>query len=140
MSASLNRFIKAQQSDYATALAEIRSGRKRSHWMWYIFPQIAGLGLSGTSKLYAIKDLDEAKEFLKHPILGLRLKEISNELLNLEESNASKIFGSPDDMKLKSCMTLFAIAEGERENVFEKVLDKFFGSQLDERTVELLNK
>ncbi|MBS1761434.1 MAG: DUF1810 family protein, partial [Bacteroidetes bacterium] len=95
MSDSFNRFLIAQQDDYFTALKEIKLGKKKSHWMWYIFPQIAGLGLSETSKFYAIKNLDEAKEYVNHPILGKRLKEITNELLKLKEENANKIFGSP---------------------------------------------
>ena len=134
----LNRFLKAQQTDYFTALSEIKSGQKRSHWMWYIFPQIAGLGFSETSKFYAIKNLEEAKEFLHHPILGMRLKEISNELIKLDEANANKVFGSPDDLKLKSCMTLFSMVEDQPDNVFEKVLNKFFNGKPDNRTIDLV--
>src|SRR5579875_938294 len=122
---SLKRFIDAQQTDYQTALAEIKNGRKRSHWMWYIFPQVQGLGFSETSRFYAIKDVAEAEEFLKHPVLGDRLISISEELLQLNTNNASQIFGSPDDLKLKSCMTLFASLPGTNP-VFQAVLEKFF--------------
>ncbi|MDR3697477.1 DUF1810 domain-containing protein [Mucilaginibacter sp.] len=137
--ATLNRFIDAQRTDYDTALAEIKNGRKRSHWMWYIFPQIQGLGFSQTSRFYAIKDMDEAIAYLKHPVLGKRLIDISNELLTLPTNNANTIFGSTDDLKLRSCMTLFA-ALPDTHPVFEAVLEKFFGRIWDERTLELLNK
>lgn len=135
----VNRFLDAQQKDYATALAEIKSGRKRSHWMWYIFPQIQGLGFSQTSKFFAIKNRGEAIAYLKHPVLGERLIEISKELLKLPASNANAIFGSPDDLKLRSCMTLFAALPGAHP-VFEAVLMKFFEGVGDEHTLELLNK
>src|SRR5690606_32469359 len=98
-----------QERDYAQALAEIRSGRKRSHWMWYVFPQIAGLGMSPTSRHYAIKSLDEAKAYLAHPVLGPRLAECAEALMAVENRSAHQIFGSPDDMKLQSCATLFAL-------------------------------
>jgi uncharacterized protein (DUF1810 family) len=100
MEQDLNRFIKAQENAFEQALSEIKSGRKRSHWMWYIFPQYKGLGFSETSKYYSINDLDEARRFLNHPILGERLKLITKELLFLNENNANKVFGSPDDLKL----------------------------------------
>ncbi|HVY74121.1 MAG TPA: DUF1810 domain-containing protein [Puia sp.] len=135
----LKRFIDAQQSDYANALAEIKQGRKVTHWMWYIFPQIQGLGFSETSKYYAIKDAREAEDFLKHPVLGERLIEISGELLNLESHDARAIFGSPDDMKLKSSMTLFASLP-KSNPVFEKVLDRFFNGGKDGRTLELMGR
>src|SRR6476469_7431294 len=105
---NLKRFIDAQATSYANALSEIKNGRKRSHWMWYIFPQIQGLGFSETSRYYAIKDIDEAEEFLKDPVLGPRLLKICNELLQLRSNDAHSIFGSPDDLKLKSSMTLFS--------------------------------
>lgn len=135
----LQRFTEAQENDYQTALAEIKAGRKRSHWMWYIFPQIAGLGFSSTSKFYAIRDLSEAAEYLNHPILGRRLIEISEALLNVENKTASEIFSSPDDMKLKSSMTLFGAVENANE-VFQKVLDKFYGGAKEERTLRLIGK
>ncbi|MGI8495213.1 MAG: DUF1810 domain-containing protein [Pyrinomonadaceae bacterium] len=134
----LKRFLDAQENDYAIALAEIKRGRKRSHWMWYIFPQIAGLGFSSTSKFYAIRDKTEAKNFLAHPILGKRLVEISNALLEIEEKAANQIFGSPDDVKLKSSMTLFGALD-DTNLVFQKVLDKYFGGAKDEKTLKLID-
>jgi len=140
MNKDLNRFLNAQEKEYNTALSEIKSGRKRSHWMWYTFPQFKGLGYSETSKYYAIKDIHEAKDYLKHPVLGSRLKEISNELLNLNQDNANLIFGSPDDFKLKSCMTLFAQIDENQNNVFRKVIDKFFSGSFDNKTINYLKK
>lgn len=140
MNNEISRFIKAQDRDYEQALYEITLGRKSSCWMWYIFPQFIGLGHSETSKFYAIKSLNEAKEYLDHPILGSRLKEITNVLLKLDSASANQIFGSPDDLKLKSCMTLFSfIYEGD-DNIFKKVIDKYFDNHLDERTLKLINK
>jgi len=135
---NLQRFIDAQKEDYEIALAEVRNGRKQSHWMWYIFPQIQGLGFSSTSQFYAIKDLHEAEEFIKHPVLGSRLVRISNELLKLESNNATKVFGSPDDLKLKSSMTLFS-ALPNTDPVFELVLTKFFDGKKDSKTLQILN-
>ena len=105
---SVKRFEKAQQRDYETALAEIRSGQKRSHWMWYIFPQLKGLGRSPTAQYYGIADQQEAREFLNHPVLGAHLREISQALLELTTSDANEVFGFPDNLKLCSSMTLFA--------------------------------
>jgi uncharacterized protein (DUF1810 family) len=135
----LKRFTEAQERDYATALAEIKRGRKLSHWMWYIFPQIAGLGFSSTSKFYAIKDRSEAESYLAHPVLGERLVEISNALLEIEGKTANQIFGSPDDMKLKSSMTLFGALD-DANPVFQKVLDKYFDGAKDRRTLELIGQ
>lgn len=140
MEQDLNRFIKAQENSYEQALSEIKAGRKRSHWMWYIFPQFKGLGFSETSKYYSIKDLDEAKRYLNHPILGERLKTITNELLALNENNANKVFGSPDDLKLKSSMTLFATINISEENIFNAVLDKYFNGQTDNKTLTLIKE
>ena len=134
---NLKRFTEAQQRDYAQALREIQNGRKESHWIWYIFPQLKGLGRSYTSDFYGIVDLDEAKAFLQDPYLGKHLQKISEALLNLDNDNATQIMGRPDDMKLKSSMTLFALAKPECE-VFQKVLDKFFHGERDQRTVEIL--
>lgn len=134
---NLKRFTEAQYRDYEQALKEIKNGRKESHWMWYIFPQLKGLGRSYTSDFYGIVDLDEAKAFLQDPYLGKHLQEISEALLNLDNDNATQIMGRPDDMKLKSSMTLFALAKPECE-VFQKVLDKFFHGERDQRTVEIL--
>ena len=133
---SLERFVKAQEQSYEIALQEIRNGRKRSHWMWYIFPQIKGLGHSPTAEYYAIQDRNEAEEYMKHSVLSQRLIEISEVLLEIDCSNASEIFGYPDDMKLKSSMTLFSLISDNI--IFKRVLEKFFNSKLDERTVELL--
>ncbi len=136
---SIKRFVDAQESDYNTALAEIRAGRKGSHWIWYIFPQIAGLGRSGTATYYAIKDMGEAREYLAHPVLRQRLLEISEALLELDGGDPLAVMGSPDDLKLRSSMTLFALAEPECE-VFQKVLDKYYGGKMDQRTVSILGK
>lgn len=134
----LNRFVTAQQSDYQTALSEIKSGRKRSHWMWYIFPQVKGLGKSSTSQYYGISSIQEAEAFLEHPILGHNLIEISEALLTLESNNATEIFDKPDDKKLKSSMTLFSMADLNCP-VFEKVLEKFFDGRRDGKTIHILN-
>jgi uncharacterized protein (DUF1810 family) len=136
---NLQRFLDAQRTDYPTALAEIKAGRKRSHWMWYVFPQLQGLGFSETARYYGIKDAAEAEAYLKHPVLGSRLVEISQALLPLPGSDANRIMGSPDDMKLRSSMTLFAAMPGT-EPVFQAVLDKFFGGEQDSKTVQLLGK
>ena len=137
MKINLERFITAQEKDYAIALAEIKNGRKRSHWMWYIFPQVQGLGFSTTSVYYAIKDIREAEAFLKHPVLGERLIQICNALLELPANVANKIFGNPDDMKLKSSMTLFSEIPGT-DPVFNSVLNKFFNGSKDNKTIEIL--
>jgi uncharacterized protein (DUF1810 family) len=135
MEKDLCRFIKAQEGTYEQALSEIKSGKKRGHWMWYIFPQLKGLGISETSKYYSIEDLDEANKYLNHPILGSKLKQITKELLLLNENNAYKVFGSPDDLKLKSSMTLFAAIDTSEEKIFSKVLDKYFNGQSDNNTL-----
>ncbi|MGI4874067.1 MAG: DUF1810 domain-containing protein [Janthinobacterium lividum] len=134
---SLERFVEAQAAAYITALAEIKNGRKQSHWMWFIFPQIQGLGYSSTSKYYAIKNRQEAAAYLQHPLLGTRLLEISAALLTLGNTSASRIFGSPDDVKLKSSMTLFAAVPGAAP-VFQAVLDRFFQGAPDAQTLHLL--
>ena len=134
---TLDRFVEAQASTYATALAEVRSGRKRSHWMWFIFPQIQGLGFSSTSRYYALRDVQEATAYLAHPVLGARLLAISEELLALPGHDASRIFGSPDDLKLRSCMTLFAAVPGAPA-VFGEALTKFFQGAPDAQTLRQL--
>ena len=139
MASDLSRFLKAQASDYARALSEIRSGRKRSHWMWYIFPQIQGLGFSSTAQYYAIRDLAEARDYLAHPVLGERLKEISSALLELDGLSAHDIFGFPDDLKLCSCMTLFRMADLDCD-IFEKVIDKYYDGVPDSKTVDILRR
>ena len=137
MNDKLERFLTAQQSYYQTALQEIQSGQKRSHWMWFIFPQIAGLGYSETAQYYAIQDLDEARAFLKNTTLGRNLIEISQALLEVASDDATEVMGWPDNLKLKSSMTLFALAKPECE-VFQKVLDKYFQGERDQRTIEIL--
>jgi uncharacterized protein (DUF1810 family) len=136
---NLKRFTDAQETDYQTALSEVKDGRKKSHWIWYIFPQIQGLGFSEISKFYAIKDTDEAAEFLGHPVLGERLVHISRELLELHGNDANKIFGSPDDLKLKSSMTLFASLP-DTDPVFQLVLDKFFNGAKDSKTLNIIGE
>jgi len=133
----LIRFVRAQEDDYEGALSEIRSGRKRSHWMWYIFPQFDGLGSSSISRQYSIKSLAEAEAYLGHPVLGPRLRECAGSTLSVEGRSASEIFGSPDEMKLKSCATLFACASPS-ESVFDALLDKYFGGERDGKTLRLL--
>jgi uncharacterized protein (DUF1810 family) len=133
----LNRFVQAQAGIYAQALAEIKSGRKRSHWMWFIFPQFDGLGFSSTSKKYAIMSVAEARAYLTHPVLGSRLIECAEAALAVEGQSAHAIFGSPDDVKLKSFATLFAHVSPPG-SVFERVLEKYFGGERDSKTLELL--
>lgn len=135
----LERFIEPQEQDYEQALKEIRNGRKVSHWIWYIFPQLRGLGKSYMSDYYGIRDLDEAKAFLQDSYLGKHLQKISEALLNLDNDNATQIMGRPDGMKLKSSMTLFACADPENA-VFEKVLEKFYNGHKDGRTLKMLSK
>jgi uncharacterized protein (DUF1810 family) len=133
----LSRFLSAQDQNYQQALAEIKRGRKRSHWMWYIFPQIDGLAFSSTSKLYAIKSLEEARAYLDHPVLGPRLLACAEGAAGVEGQSATEIFGSPDDMKLRSCATLFA-AVSPPDSVFERLLKKYYGGQGDDKTLRLL--
>ena len=134
----LDRFIRAQEYNYSDALKEIKNGQKISHWMWYVFPQIKGLGKSDTAKWYAIKDLQEAKDYLNNEILSNRLEQICKALLDLDCNDAYKIFGSPDDMKLKSSMTLFEIAAPENK-IFKRVLDKYFNGERDQKTIEIIS-
>jgi uncharacterized protein (DUF1810 family) len=133
----LDRFVRAQESCYERALAEIRSGRKRSHWMWCIFPQLAGLGRSPTSQKFSIKSLAQAEAYLRHPVLGPRLVECAEAVLAVEGRSAHDIFGSPDDRKLKSCATLFAIVS-HPGSVFDRLLDTYFRGDRDDRTLRLL--
>ena len=133
----LSRFVEAQAHDYASALAEIRSGRKQSHWMWYVFPQLEGLGSSPTSKRYAIKSLDEAAAYLRHPLLGPRLIECTEAVLAVAGRTAEDIFGSIDALKLRSSATLFACAATGR-SVFDRLLDQYFAGARDEQTLNLL--
>lgn len=130
----LDRFVRAQEPDYARALSEVRAGRKRSHWMWYVFPQFAGLGSSPTARLYAIKSVAEAEAYLRHPVLGPRLVECCEAVLGVEGRSAHDIFGSPDDLKLRSCATLFARVSAPG-SVFHRLLDQYFAGVPDEKTV-----
>lgn len=133
----LNRFLQAQEFNYKQALSEVKSGRKQSHWMWYVFPQFKGLSFSMTSQKYSIKSVAEAKAYLMHPVLGLRLKECAEAVISVEGKSAYEIFGSPDDKKLRSCATLFAyVSPGG--SVFDRLLDKFFQGERDLKTLELL--
>lgn len=132
----IERFLIAQEDFYDCALGEIRNGRKRTHWMWFVFPQIKGLGFSRMSVFFSIRDLEEAREYLAHPILGARLCEISQALLGLETDNPYAVFGSPDDMKLRSCMTLFDVVEPD--SIFADVLAKFYHGERDKRTLAML--
>ncbi len=133
----LNRFLDAQHESYAIALEEIRAGRKQSHWMWFIFPQIDGLGSSPTARHYAIKGRAEAEAYLRHPVLGARLLECAEAVLAISGRSVREIFGSPDDLKLRSSATLFA-AVAPKRSVFERVLDRYFNGQHDQRTLDLL--
>jgi len=135
----LNRFVQAQQETYPRALAEIRLGRKRSHWIWFIFPQIDGLGYSSTARFYAIKSKDEAKAYLDHSLLGKRLIECAEVLLAIKGKSAAEIFGYPDDLKLRSSMTLFASVAAS-VSAFTRVLEQYYDSQPDVQTLELLKQ
>jgi len=133
----LTRFLEAQNQTYLKALAELKSGRKQSHWMWFVFPQLKGLGRSSTANFYGIESLAEAEAYLNHPVLGKHLVEISQELLKHNKS-ANEIFGSPDDLKLRSSMTLFAQV-GNSDPAFDQVLQKYFDGP-DLRTIQLLKE
>jgi uncharacterized protein (DUF1810 family) len=135
----LNRFIQAQDKMYDSVLEELREGQKQSHWMWYIFPQIDGLALSATSKYYAIKSIEEAQRYLHHPVLGMRLVECAKTVLAIEGRSISQIFGYPDDIKLKSSMSLFGYVAAPH-SVFIRSLDKYFNGERDDKTLRLLDK
>jgi uncharacterized protein (DUF1810 family) len=136
-SEKINRFLTAQNQSYLKALEEIRAGKKVSHWMWYIFPQLKGLGKSEISEYYALEGVNDATDYLNHPVLGRHLVEICNAVLSLTGRSAHEIFGAPDDMKLRSCMTLFAKTKNA-DPIFKQVLDKYFDGQFDRLTLELL--
>ena len=133
----LARFVRAQERDYGQALSEIRRGQKQSHWMWYVFPQFHGLGFSPTSRRYAIKSVAEDEAYLRHPILGPRLVEIAEVAAGIEGRSAFQVFGSPDDMKLRSCATLFATVS-PAGSVFERLLARYFDGEPDSETLRLL--
>ena len=137
--ADLSRFVEAHDRSYSRALEEIREGRKQSHWMWYIFPQIEGLGLSSTSRFYAIADLEEARAYMQHPMLGAHMIEICGVLLGLSVNDAEDVMGYPDDLKLRSSMTLFSKAVPSVK-IFQQVLDKYFDGKMDQKTLEILGE
>ena len=133
----LNRFLEAQKGVYAHALAELRAGRKTSHWMWFVFPQIDGLGRSSTARRYAIRSLDEARANLAHPVLGTRLRECTAVVLGVSGRSASEIFGHPDDIKFRSSMTLFERAATDT-SLFATALDTYYAGQRDAATLDIL--
>lgn len=133
----LDRFIQEQTYDYGIALAEIRRGCKRSHWMWYIFPQLRGLGRSEMAEYYGIADLDEARAYAADPVLGERLREISQAMLDQPVSDAREVLGGTDAMKLRSCMTLFEVADPQHD-IYARVLDRFYKGRRDGRTLDML--
>jgi uncharacterized protein (DUF1810 family) len=133
----LDRFVSAQRDSYDAALSEVTKGQKRSHWMWYIFPQLRGLGHSSTSQLYGISGVDEAHAYLSHEVLGPRLIAVCEAALAVEGRSATEIFGKPDDMKLRSCATLFAHVS-KTDSVFHKILNKYFHGNSDQRTLQLI--
>jgi len=135
----LHRFVHAQVGAYERALAELQSGQKRTHWMWYIFPQLDGLGYSATAKRYAIKSVEEAAAYLAHPILGPRLQQCAEAVLRIEGRSATTIFGSPDDWKLRSCATLFALVSPPG-SLFDRLLDTYYGGERDAKTLQLLGR
>lgn len=136
---NLDRFVVAQEHCYDRALNEVRQGRKETHWMWFVFPQIIGLGSSDTAILYSITDIGEAKLYLNHEVLGPRLVEITRELLALETDDPVEVFGDIDALKLNSCMTLFDYVTDD-ENVFNEVIEKFYDGVKDEKTLQLIRK
>ena len=136
---SLERFVQAQTLMYSVTLKEIKNGKKTSHWMWYMFPQLRGLGTSTMTHMYGISGLKEAKAYLEHPVLSVRIYELCGELLKHKDKTALEIFGDIDEMKLKSSMTLFALTT-EDYAIFDEVLERFFYGQMDESTVKLINK
>ena len=137
MQHDLNRFIIAQDPVFDDAISELKAGQKRSHWMWFIFPQIHGLGHSETAKRYAIKSTDEARAYLNHPILGTRLLECAEAVKAIQNRSASQIFGCPDDMKFRSSLTLFA-SVSEEKSIFHELIAKYYAGKPDERTIEIL--
>jgi uncharacterized protein (DUF1810 family) len=135
---TLSRFVQGQARNYETALQELKDGKKRSHWMWYVFPQFKGLGSSAASARFAIRSLEEAQAYLAHPVLGERLKECAEVVLQLEGKTTEQIFGCPDYMKFRSCMTLFAEAS-EADSVFQKTLEKYHDGHGDPATLALIS-
>lgn len=138
MNTNLSRFLDAQHQTYHQAYAEVQAGEKQTHWMWFIFPQLKGLGVSSMSEFYGVTGSDEAMAYLAHPILGSRLREFCQLLMELHIDSAVAIFGTPDYLKLHSCLTLFAMVEDDNDSVFNQVINKFFGGNYDQETVSLL--
>jgi uncharacterized protein (DUF1810 family) len=134
---NLNRFIEAQMATYEGAMLELARGRKESHWVWYIFPQIEGLGRSDTAKLYSIKSLEEGRAYLKHPLLGPRLTEACEILLSLNDVSMDEVMGFPDDLKLLSSMTLFEVLS-DSNSIFTKMIEFYFDDERDENTLEII--
>jgi uncharacterized protein (DUF1810 family) len=134
----LQRYVAAQQQNYDTALAELRAGRKRSHWIWYVFPQLRGLGSSAMADRYGISGIEEARAYLAHPVLGPRLRECARVVAAIERGSAEEVFGWPDNLKVRSSMTLFSMATDD-DAEFRAVLDRFYGGELDPVTVERLS-
>jgi uncharacterized protein (DUF1810 family) len=134
----LQRFVTAQAPAYEAALGELKAGRKRTHWMWFVFPQLKALGRSPTAQFYGIGSLDEAKAYLAHPVLGSRLAACARAVLDAEAPSLHAIFGSPDDLKFVSSMTLFALAEGGVGGLWRRALDRWCGGRMDARTIELV--
>jgi uncharacterized protein (DUF1810 family) len=136
----LDRFLQAQENLFSQALNEACAGKKQTHWRWFIFPQYKGLGYSFKAKQFAFQSISEAIAYLQHPVLGDRLRTITNELLELNETNAYAVFGTPDDFKLKSCMTLFAQIDQAENNIFMQVINQYFNGEQDELTLQLLKQ
>jgi uncharacterized protein (DUF1810 family) len=136
---NLRRFVESQNSDYTTVGRELESGRKRSHWIWYVFPQIAGLGMSATSQKYAISSCEEARAYAEHPVLGARLRECTQLVLDIQGRTVEDIFPYPDGLKFRSCMTLFERCAPD-PTLFRAALDKYFGGKRDPLTLEILGK
>ena len=134
---NLSRFIEAQETTYEVAMLELARGRKDSHWIWYVFPQIEGLGKSDTAKLYSIKSLEEGRVYLEHPVLGPRLVEACEILLSLKDASMNKVMGFPDDLKLLSSMTLFE-AVSETNSIFTKIIEIYFDDERDENSIKLI--
>jgi uncharacterized protein (DUF1810 family) len=135
----LQRFVEAQEREYATVLRELKAGCKRSHWIWYVFPQIAGLGSSAMSRKHAIASCEEARAYAEHPVLGPRLRECTQLVLDVQGRTAEEIFPYPDDLKFRSCMTLFESCAAD-PSLFRAALDKYFGGERDQRTLDLLDE
>ena len=136
---ALNRYLEAQENVYARVLSELRAGKKTTHWIWFIFPQIAGLGYSLTAKKYAIQSIEEAYAYLKHDLLGKRLRECTELVLAIEGNDIDQVFGYPDNLKFRSCMTLFNEVADDN-NCFKKAIEQFFSGEPDEKTLEILKK